>query len=56
LAVSNVSPPIKSLRDLLESQEYTLILENGTVTTDYFRLAPENSTGIIEQNIFFSNL
>jgi hypothetical protein len=55
LAVSNVSPPIKSLRDLLESQEYTLILENGTVTTDYFRLAPENSTGIIEQTIF-SNL
>jgi hypothetical protein len=45
LAVSNVSPPIRSFRDLLESQEYTLILESSSVTTDYFSLAPEHSTG-----------
>jgi hypothetical protein len=47
LAVSNVSPPIKSLRDLLESQEYTLILRNSGSVADYFKMAPDKSTGKI---------
>jgi hypothetical protein len=45
LAVSNVSPPIKSLTDLLESQEYNIIFRNSGSLVDYFRNAPQKSTG-----------
>jgi hypothetical protein len=47
LAVSTVSPPIKSFRDLLESQEYNLVLKRSGLTANYFKTAPENTTGKI---------
>jgi hypothetical protein len=45
LAVSNVSPPIKSFRDLLESQDYNLVLNSSGLIADHFKTAPDNSTG-----------
>ncbi len=47
LAVSDVSPPIKSFRDLLESQDYNLVLKSSIDSrqTNHFKEAPENSTG-----------
>ena len=51
LAVSNVSPPIKSLKDLLESKDYNLVLRSSGSTTDYFKTSPENSTGKINNII-----
>jgi hypothetical protein len=45
LAVSNVSPPIKSLKDLLESKDYNLVLKSNGLANKYFKDSPENSTG-----------
>jgi hypothetical protein len=58
ISITNVSPPIKSLKDLLESQEYTLIFRNGGSTADYFRNAPEKSTGryLKEKHVHFSQI
>ena len=45
LAISNVSPPINSFRELLESKYYNLVLRNSGSTTDYFKASPDNSIG-----------
>jgi len=46
LSVPKVSPPIKSFEDLLESKDYHLVLRKIGSTYDYFKTAPEHSTGI----------
>jgi hypothetical protein len=45
LAVSKITPTIRSLDDLLNSKEYNLVLRRAGSTTDYFKNAPNDTTG-----------